>query len=170
MFSLKKTSADRVASLISFLQDVQRFGWFIEEPQALSPIDDMIDISIDILLLLRMALEEGRRRVTLNEELLFLEEFQDDLGNPKQIRTRRVIPTILPSDEMIDSFDIIIHYLSELRRLEQHPAFHELGLLTSRSSASQQKKVRRKEPLVRSADAEKSSKSRWFYHLRKKTT
>lgn len=164
----------RLNRLIELLKSIRDLNWRIESPKVLSPIDDMIEMAYDSILLLKNAIEyEPQRRVWLNPDLIFREEKYDpkySLGNLKSIKVTKTLPPLM-APEVSDNLSIILHFLHELRRLGQNPAFHELGLLPRiRSTASQQtKRVSNISPKPASKVQSKySSKSRFFYKLRSK--
>lgn len=86
-----------------------------------SPLEPLIEITIDLLIKLSFALKmEGIRAFpTPNPELTFTEREQDALGNPKQYRNIKLPPIIGPQPFSSEVMRMTAQYLVSLKRCFQ---------------------------------------------------
>jgi hypothetical protein len=79
---------DKLQGLIETLQLAKKLGF----SSMSSPIEYLLEAAIDISLLLSSCMREGKMPLQDNPSLKFSERFQDELGNPKQIRFQKRKP------------------------------------------------------------------------------
>lgn len=81
----KALEDDRLKTLIESLQLAHKMGF--SSPS--SAIVEYLEASIDLLLRISLLLRRGVPGRRNNKEIIFLDDFQDELGNPKQISFRK---------------------------------------------------------------------------------
>jgi hypothetical protein len=88
--------SDEEPTYLKYLEDLQVFTQMFQETLNLGynmrmlsfgslPIDICLEMAVDLMLLLRSLIANGSQTRARNKGLMFSEEYQDTLGNPKQI-------------------------------------------------------------------------------------
>ena len=80
-------SPDTLKELIRVLQIADKHSFGLSSLS--SPIDLLIDVIVDLILIMRQHLIDGAAFRKNNPGIKFLDRFQDVLGNPKQISFRK---------------------------------------------------------------------------------